>query len=228
MILKSLITAGPFIAGIQNVGAKCSTVGPLKALNLAGSHGSLLSNILPTTLSLSGGSAAALDLTRVKTRLEGLSSYGVVTALIMNAGLRLYSSTPKQLEEGKQKQLENAAKIMFCFSVVTSIVAGAYTSVVFSLLGLYAKTALGLGMDEPYLQFMEKTACYRQYAFDSFVVSLVTFEVALTTSLFINYRGSNKTRWLASGISLLFLCVSYFHWSSIMSIARDVLFSQLR
>ncbi|KAL7530480.1 hypothetical protein ACHAWF_003391 [Thalassiosira exigua] len=47
-----------------------------------------------------GGAAAAdaaFDLGLAKTRLEGLA-YGTVTTLMMNAALRMFSSTPKALE----------------------------------------------------------------------------------------------------------------------------------
>jgi len=173
---------------------------------------------------LRGGAQQALDLTRAKIRIEGLTSYGVIAALLMNAGLRLYSSTPKNLEFGKRN--ENVAKLIFCASMVVSICSGLYTTVIFSLLGLYSKTALGLGHDEPYLQFMASTATERQWAFDTFLISLVTFEVAFTSSLFINYKNRN-TRWIATGIASVFALTSFWHWKYIMNLATKLMFSKM-
>ena len=50
-----------------------------------------------TLLTMRGGAASAFDMGLAKTRLEGLA-YTTVTALLMNAGLQLFSSTPTKLE----------------------------------------------------------------------------------------------------------------------------------
>jgi len=175
---------------------------------------------------------AHFDLDRVKIRLDGLSSYGVVTALIMNAGLRLYSATPKKMgtesgpddsaDDKRRQKIENFTKVLFGFSVVASILAGAYTTVVFSLLGLYSKTALGLRRDLQYLEFISSTAQIRETAFDSFLLSLVAFEISFVSSIFLQYKG--RVRWWLSGAATIAIFATFWQWSSIMTTASKLLF----
>ena len=169
-----------------------------------------------------GGSPQVLDLTRVRIRLEGLQAYGVVTTLLMNAALRLYSGTPKKLQDGEQAA--NVAKILFAISMGCSVLAGAYSTVVFALLGLYSKSALGLGKDEAFLEFFAETASIRDMGFHAFVIALISFKASFVLSLFLNY-GEGKMRWWASGIAAIVSVLSYYHWSSIMTIAGRLLFS---
>lgn len=173
-----------------------------------------------------------LNMDRTKLRLDGLSQYAVVSGLLMNACLRLFSATPKNLEvcnpsddleKRRTQRGVNAAKVVFCMANGLSIIAGAYTTVVFSLLGLYSKTALGMGHDQEFLKFFEATLFYRQAAFDAFVLSLVSFELSFLSSLYINYKG--KMRYLITGLALCFLLASFYHWATIMAIAGKLLFA---
>jgi hypothetical protein len=88
-------------------------------------------------------------------RLEGLSSYVVISALLMNAALHVFSATSKKLDSSSSSKISfgggnanNTANVNFVVSVIAFVVAGSYATVVFSLLGLYSsKTALGMGLD---------------------------------------------------------------------------------
>lgn len=189
--------------------------------------GPSLSTILPPAVALlrggsttTGTASTSLDLNRVRIRLEGLSSYGVVTALMMNASLRLFASTPKKLKDGDK--VDNVAKILFAILISISIMSGAYTTVVFSMLSLYSKSALGLGKDDAYVDFMAETAQIRTSAFDSFLVCLVTVTASVVLSLFLNY--DEELRWYASGVALAAALFSWWQWSNILSIAGRLLF----
>jgi hypothetical protein len=179
---------------------------------------------LSSALVVRGGEAAlqGFDLGRTQIRLESISSYGVITALLLNAALQLYSSTPKRLEKGQS--MENYTKIVFVLSVGLSIICGTYTTVVFSLMGLYSKTALGLGKDAAFLEFFEATIHIRQRAFHSFLIALLSFEVCFVSSLFLNYDG--KVRWWTVGVASLGAIISWLQWQSIMSIAGNLLFQK--
>jgi hypothetical protein len=169
--------------------------------------------------------AAAVEIIkidRVKIRLEGLSSYGVMSALLMNSCLRLFSSTPKNLTKLEGRYI-TVAKIIFMVSIVSSIVCGCYTTVVFSLLGLYAKTALGLSQDQPFLDFFAATGNVRKWAFNALLISLVSFEASFVTSLFISY--DEKLRWWAAGIATACVVISFWHWSTILLTANRLLFT---
>jgi len=204
--------------------ATASLVGTISAAAAPAAKQVLLHGAV-AALALRGGvgaeAGALLDLNRVRIRLEGLSSYSVVSALMMNAGMRLYSGTNKQLQKGKR--LENGFKVFFSLSVALSILTGAYTTVVFSLLGLYAKTALGLGWDGPFLEFFQQTESIRKFAFDTFVVSLVTFEFSFISSLFLAHEG--KMKWVVAGGASLCALLSIWHWTVIMKLASRILFA---
>jgi hypothetical protein len=173
-----------------------------------------------------------LEMDRVRIRLDGLSSYGVICSLLMNAALRLYSATPKKLESSSDTSSKkllfsytktDIIKMIFMASTVISISAGSYTTVVFTLLGLYAKTALGLGRDGPFLEFFELTAPYRKLAFDAFVVSLVSFQISFVTSLYLSY--DKKLRWWSSGLASILALFCFWQWGMIIKIASRLLFS---
>jgi hypothetical protein len=164
----------------------------------------------------------SLDMNRVRIRLEGLSTYAVVSALMLNGSLRLLFGTPKNLE--KDKRTENVVKVVFCASTFLSILSSVYTTVVFSLLGSYCKTALGLSQDSQYVLFMNATAKERRYAFDAFLWSLGAFQTSFVSSLFLNYQG--PLRWWSSGVSGLLVVWSFRHWTNIMKLARHLIFSK--
>jgi len=119
----------------------------------------------------------AFDLGRERIRLEAMSSYGVMTALIMGAALRLYShvSPPKNSDT---KRFDTSSYIIFLISCSICVLSGAYTTLTFSLLSIYSKTALGMANDTAYLQFLEKTSIYRKIGFETFSrESLVLFSI---------------------------------------------------
>lgn len=189
--------------------------------------------ILQTVCAISGGGTLSLQdpsavidpssMDRIKLRLEGLGSYSVIAALMMNVCMRLFSSTSKNVDPSSDRDV-NVAKVIFCTSVVTSIVTGTYTSVVFAMLGLYYKTALGMGIDQNFLDYFAQTTWLRKQAFDSFVISLLTFEVSFISSLYINYRG--KLKWLATLLATVLAIYSFYHWGLIMQIASKLIYAK--
>mmetsp|Transcript_3541 Transcript_3541/g.8092 ORF Transcript_3541/g.8092 Transcript_3541/m.8092 type:complete len:242 (-) Transcript_3541:175-900(-) len=183
--------------------------------------------------------AAAFDLTRARIRLEGLSAYGVTTGLLMNAAMRLYSSTPKKMkdlseiddDDGKDDgggdakrvaRMENWVTVIFAALVTVTIMSGMYTTITFSLLALYSKTALGMGADAQYLQFLEMTEPIRRIGFDTYIVSLLCFKGAFVCSLFLTFKG--RLRYWLSGVGTLGLAYSWYNIKTIMSFASTLLF----
>ena len=174
-------------------------------------------------LALRGGGEGAMDLTRVRIRLEGLHAYGVVSTLMLNASLRLFSSAPKPRTPVKGETINNIARVLFTISIGASVLAGVYTTVVFSMLGLYCKSAIGMGKDEACLQFMAATENMRKSAFDTFLIALVSFKASFVLSLFLNYEG--EMRWWTAGIAAVISLLSWWHWHNIMSVAGKLLFN---
>jgi hypothetical protein len=173
---------------------------------------------LMTSLLVMGG-ASQLVVDRFKLRLDGLHTYGVISSLLMNGSLRLFSSTPKRFDQ--KQRFNNIIKVLFSITATISIISGSYTTIVFSLLGLYAKRALGRGMDAETLEFFEQTTSIRDLGYDTFLASLITFQISFALSLFLNHdEGLNWKLALFAGI-LGVAC--WYKWSTVMQLANTIL-----
>jgi hypothetical protein len=172
-----------------------------------------------------GGSPTVLDLAHIKVRLEGFHAYGVVTTLMLNAALRLFSSTPKA-KEGlvKGESVNNAAKFLFTAFILLSVISGLYTTVVFSLIGMYSRTALGLDKDVNTLNaFFSSTQSIRDNAYHAFILSVLSFNSSYVLSLFLNYKG--ETRWWLVAVATALSLFSWWQWSTIIHAASQLIFS---
>lgn len=158
------------------------------------------------------------DLGRAKFRLEGLSHYASVSALLLNAALRLFCSTPKKLDNRKE---ENAVKIAFLIFTASTVVLGAYTTTVFSLLSLYSKTFLGMGMDDEYTTFIESTSEIRKSAFLSFVGTIFSFNFSFVLSLYLTYEGQVRV-WITT-ITALAIAIGAQNWILLMHYGAKML-----
>jgi hypothetical protein len=158
------------------------------------------------------------DLDRTKYRLDGIAHYGSIAALFMNAALVVMNTVPKTFDERKT---ENAAKLAAAALVCTTVVCGTYTTMVFSLLGLYSKAFLGMGKDDEFLEFFEKTSAIRDSGFVAFVVSLISFNLSFVATLYLHTEGRTRM-WLTTGAFILFgLCAQ--NWFLIMGFAANLL-----
>ena len=159
----------------------------------------------------------SFNLGRTKIRLEGLNHYASVSALLLNGALRIFTSTPKKLDERKH---ENFMKILFLISITATIILGGYNATVFSLLSLYSKTFLGMSMDDEYVQFFHDTEPIRKTAFWSFVGTILTFNISFVLSLYLQYEGS--IRWWITGISSIIIALCCQNWLLIMKYASHI------
>jgi len=162
---------------------------------------------VPVVLQLRGGAAAALgtafDMANESNKLAAIAGYSVVATLTLNSCLRLFTSTQLQSKTSKQ---ENIAGFLFCCLCSVTIVCGAFTSICFTLLTLYSKTALGMGVpgQAKYIAFREATAEFRVQGFHAFIISISSFLASFILSLYIKLRG--KTRYILSvGVGALAL-----------------------
>jgi hypothetical protein len=144
---------------------------------------------------------------------------------MLNAALRLFSSTPKAKEgmvEGES--VNNAAKLIFTAFILLSVISGLYTTVVFSLIGMYSKTALGLDKDVKTLNaFFASTQSIRDNAYHAFILSLLSFSSSFVLSLFLNYKG--ETRWWLVAVATALSLFSWWQWSTIIHAASQLIFS---
>uniref|UniRef100_A0A7S1YX84 Uncharacterized protein n=1 Tax=Ditylum brightwellii TaxID=49249 RepID=A0A7S1YX84_9STRA len=190
---------------------------------------SMLNNVsfssLPVVLSFCGGAAEkAIDIHRTRLRLEGLSTYGVIASLLMNSALRLFSSTPKRSANTPTTKLEvfeNAVKFLFMLTMMISVFAGSYTTIILSLLGLYSKRAIGRGYDVQFWEFFSATEDIRKSSYTSMAVALATFEISFILSLFLNYRGRGRWFFLVMATVLSISC--WRTWYKIMNLAFTII-----
>ena len=105
--------------------------------------------------------------------------------------------------------------------VTLSILTGSYTTIVFSLLGLYAKRALGRGLDAEALLFFDQTQPIRELAYDTCLISLWSFQASFVLSLFLNHdKGFDWKIALLGGV-LVVAC--WWQWSTVMALAQVTL-----
>ena len=70
-------------------------------------------------------------------------------------------------------------KVIQCFvaCIVVSVLAGIHTTVVFTLVSIYAKTALGRNLDSGYVEFLVRARCERKAS--SFITALGSFSISV-------------------------------------------------
>ena len=118
-----------------------------------------------------------------------LSSYGVVTVLILNSALRLYTST-KFKKDGSE--YDWVAPSLFHLLSGVCVISGAFTGVMFQLLNLYSKTALSMGNEAGYLSFKAATASFRKLGFYTFLLCLGTFTGTFVLSFYEKVKDDDR------------------------------------
>lgn len=144
---------------------------------------SVMTNSMAAGCFLRGG-AEVLNLAQESYHMQSLATYSTVTALIMNAALRLYSSTKfPSKKDAKMKKVMNYMYSVFLFTTALCIISGTFTAVLFNILGLYRKSALGSGNHEGYLAFKLATHSYSRLGFRSFLTTCCSFIGSFILSL---------------------------------------------
>lgn len=146
-----------------------------------------MTTILPLLQSIRGGAGggnggatllAALNLQREGYLLQEMATYATLTALILNAALRLWTSTKFNKD---QKTLVGH---VFTVSTALCVISGSFTAILFQMLTIYSKGALGMANDTGYVAFYAATAVYRKWGFRCFLTELSTFVLSFLMSLY--------------------------------------------
>lgn len=161
-----------------------------------------------------------VEVNRARIRLEGLSSYATIAALIMNSALRIFTTVPVSHHPDR---VERAIAVLVLLASTVSIIAGSYTTVVFTLIGLYGKAALGRQQDAAYLAFFSQTVYYRQVAFKTFILCLSSFSASLCLDLLLKLKG--RWRWVAFTACSLATCVMLRQWLQVIAIGYQLVFN---
>jgi len=127
-------------------------------------------------------SAAALD--RIKMRLEGQGTYAVVSALVVNMGIRLVSASPELMGE-----VWWPLACLYSSALAICVLSGVYATIVFTLTKMYSMTVIGLYRDAQFTEFFTATAKYRISGFLAFCASLGGFAFAFVSFFLLRVRG---------------------------------------
>lgn len=224
IITKCVLQCGKAVVGSLAAVSTAPLITPTAsavASTLCSSTSSICPSLATAIFSLSGGATtkSVIDVSRFKFRLEGLHAYAVITTLLMNASLRLYSSTPKKFTS--QEHVRNVMKVLFSLMVAISIMTGSYTTIVFSLIELYSKRALGRSQDAAVLEFFTQVQPIREQAYDTWLLSLVSFQASFVLSLFLNHdRGFD---WKIATFAAVAGILCWWKWSTVMALAAALL-----
>ena len=143
---------------------------------------------------LRGGGAEAAASTAINLSREGyylqvLAAYGTVTALIMNATLRLYSSTKFPKDNKRRTRFLNS---LFVFVTALCVLSGAFTAVLFNILGIYSKSALAMINDQGYLAFKIAMHDYTRWGFRTFLSTLASFVFSFNLSVYAKTENAEE------------------------------------
>jgi len=222
LVAKSLISTTTMILTPQSIAPIVKTGKQI----LEGGFAGLSSPAV--ALALRGGSAvleASLDPNRIKMKTEALGGYSVVSVLLLSQTMSLLNSAPKKLknaDDGKHFKIENAAIILLAVMSLVSVISCMTTTFSFSLIGMYAKNAVGMDNDAGYLKFLEATSKIRVTGFRSMVLSLYSMQIAFVISIFLKFKG--KLMFILGPAALTLTVLSTSWWGPIIKIASETVF----
>jgi len=131
--------------------------------------------MLYSALSLRGGVGVALDMVTESHHLAVLSSYAVLTVLVLNSALRIYTSA--KFKRDPSKKYDSFLPNLFFFFSGVCVITGIFTGIMFQLLGIYSRSALGMGNLAGYAAFKAATESFRRLGFQTFLTCLGSFVV---------------------------------------------------
>lgn len=119
-------------------------------------------------------------------------------------------------------KIEHFLRALYSVFIATAFSAALYSTIVFSVLGLYGNTALGIGADSGYSEFVKATAFIRVSGFRSFLLCLVTFKASFMCNVLLKFKG--RTRWVVAGISLAGSFLGLYHLSFMIRAASMLIY----
>ena len=198
--------------------------------------GSLAANMMQAVAR--GGSAATtvqaaevVDLTRMGMRLTAMSSYALVSSLLLGSGLYLFAITPLKTETTeeiknvtKKQIIDRRVTNVFAIIIAVCIATSLHTSLSFNVMSLYANSALGQGLDAAFVEFWNaaKIQNLRQSAFLSFCVAIESFKFSFVLSIFL--KTNKRHRWIATGITSILMVASSVQFWRMLGVASKLIF----
>lgn len=208
-----------------------------------------VTSMLPSTstiLALRGGAAShdhqipndikdIISPEGVAPMMTAMSSYAMVSSLLLGSGLYLFDITPKrhkdyEFNKSKRGYIERAEKMaIIVFAIVSSIsiATSLRTVIIFHIMTLYGNTALSRKFGEEafvMFWFSPLNIKLRKSAFRSFLVALQTFRIAFILSVFLNTNG--KHRYVATGAVTSILLLTAVQLQQMVKLASHTIYHQ--
>lgn len=145
------------------------------------------------------------NLDRASLRIDGMETYAVVAAVLLQVILGLYGSIAEPEADDPRIKFPVLQRIVFETQMVLLMIAvlcSTYTMVIYLLIKIYAVTALGFYKDVAYKAFTVAMGRHRSHAFWALIAAIITFLLAFALNLYSKVKG---IRGLA--LSLLAMCL---------------------
>jgi hypothetical protein len=157
-------------------------------------------------------------------KLQSMATYSTITALVMNACLRLYTS--QRFAKHPTLKTTRWCEHLFTASTTLCIIGGVFTAVLFNILGIYSKECLGLGNTAGYLAFQAATALYRKWGFRTFLMTAMSFTCSFLLSVYEKVRegGADIGRWVILG-SIVLTLFAGFHIQAVLRLATQYIYT---
>lgn len=175
------------------------------------------------------GTKNILEVDRATVRLDGLEVYAVVSALTLATAIACFDSYDFQNTVFSYHEItrENFVNLLLntVFLVVSGvgIIAGLHATLVFSLMTMYGRTAVGVSHDEAFVEFFVQTGRVRYRGFHTFRLSLYSFLVQVLFT--ITSKCSPILRPLVILINLVSMYWVYVDTQSVIEKAGEILFN---
>ena len=107
----------------------------------------------------------------------------------------------------------------------SSLALQLYSTVIFALVGVYAKSAMGLALDAQCVDFLRMTHAYRQQAYQAFVAALVSFVICFETAFIASIKDWElRVRRLTSAASAAICATVVYCWFRILGHAFELVY----
>jgi hypothetical protein len=229
-MLPALTNTGPkLVARVTSAMWRCSSLAclnvPVQTPNI---HSVATTFSSEQAVHLLRGGAETVNLARTGMHLSAMSSYALVSSLLLGSALYLFAITPllvDQNDKSKETRVTRWATSMFAVIVSLCIVTSLHTAISFNVMTLYANTALGQGLDQQFLQFWNAPTIMglRRSAFRSFAAAIQTFQVSFGLSVFLKTNG--KHRWVATSLATIVMVLSAVKFWSMVGLASQLIFA---
>ncbi len=119
----------------------------------------------------------------------------------------------------------NILKLTFGILCASTVALGIYTTTIFTIIGIYSKTALGMGHTDDFVSFFYSCEKFRQFGFRSFVASLASFSISWICALLLTYE--NETRWWIALPAILMFVLGFLHYKELFALATTFIYSSV-